>query len=410
MDNEAFDKVVRQALEGYTDHTPAAVGWNRMRTPLARPSVIRKWLWASGIFNAILLVIIPLFFWRLSDLNDRVHEIEQTSRQIVPTAPDDPSQTIYLLDTVYKVITVERIVPQPEAASDLYASARKTQDLIYGQPSRWETYLVSSIGGIWGPPLKEIPTIYFDDTGDLNVLTPVKPAGRKKHKPVNYGALAEIEKARFGKGVDWEYGLEIQPTVLIGKEHYLGVGVGSTPFVNMWINPFWSIQSGLSISHETWRSNDLTTISSQWDQHSGSQAPPGTLTDHKESVWTAGIPTVLRYHIIYSDYVKWSVGLGLVNQISLDRTSAFSLLQQEEPHDGELHEEEYYKINRTFDQKGFNYLNTKIHGELTYRKQIGQSPLYWSTGIFYEYSLKDPLQVGQAHQFGLNLRFSHSQE
>lgn len=406
MDNESFDRRIRDGLLSYEDSTPASVGWNQFSIPTDRTRVIRKWLWGSVIVNVLLLLIVPFLYYQMHQFGERIEGLEATKESTV-----EPS--VIYSDTVYRYVTMPAATnpgqfsrPINQAGNDHLPEGlvEPEQQVISDYDILWHTPRLLATNNLVDPifPLVLSPTIRMK-----------KPATEQtKISTTNHqmklSTVAEMERNRFGKSVKWEYGLQLNGGRNLSNNLYHGIGLGSDAFVNMWLNPFWSIQSGLGFSVNHWATNDSTTMQNQWDLYDGSRPANSLIADHAYRTSTISIPLIARYHLPVSDKSRWSLGAGLVSNLSIMQSAQFDLEVPEQEHQEPEYEVEYHHYEESFNKSKAG-INNSLYAELVYRRRINRSKFFWSTGLYYQYGLGDTDPIKKRQQLGFMLRFSRSQ-
>ena len=411
MDNESFDERIRENLLNYTDVTPAAVGWNQMSFPLAENSGLKKWLWISAMLNLMLLIIIPYLYLKLDGFGDRIDQLESKN-------PTVDHSAVVKVDTVYQYIVssvVDTVFIQP---SHLPTNEQYDNESFHSL----ETVTTPMYASIGRMPTRKFEVLTLDGRSPIFVaLMQIASSSQNqrkekkasvdavKHK-LSLSQVAELEKHRFGKSVKWEFGLEMNALNNASSLSYSGFGMGTGAFVNMWVNPFFSIQSGLGGGLDQWKSKDSLTVHNQWNDYGASLPPDAEITKHGYRLASLNIPLLFRYHQPINDKTQWSVAAGMVAQFQIREHSNFKLRVPEQEHEYELNNEhEYHNYEESFNRAEFKWLDASVYGEVAFRKRINQSTMFWSTGLFYKYGLESNSLVSNRQQVGLMFRLSKSQ-
>lgn len=408
MDNESFDKRIQESLLGFQDQTPASVGWNKLKLPAAGGiGGIKKWLWISGITNVILLAVVPYFYHEYQKLNHRVVQLEQ-QRELAAIKAEAPTY-ILLTDTICEYVEA----PSVGFATKKYASAAPKQSTGFTIPEYWLAIKSYEVSNKIAP--EEAYLIGADDQVNIGefhsgiTTSKTTKVGTKKpvSKSISMATIAELERNKFGKSVKWEYGLGLNGGKNLAAVESDSKGAGPGAFVNLWINPFFSIQSGINANFQFKSTQDSTAIHSSWNTYLTNPIPDSKVAELETRTTGLEIPLILRYHVPISQKAQFSFGAGALTQFNRSTHQRFTILVPEKEHH-EYPEMEFDSFKKDFETKNWEYLNTSLYAELAYRRRIGISRIFWSTGMYY----KQPLINSQPvvpNQLGGFLRFSFSQ-
>jgi|GEM_PF-6604985 len=404
MDDSSFDKKIRQALLGYENSTPVSAGWSRMNLPSGQLTTIKKWLWTSLAVNAVLLALVPFMFFEMDGLYDRLTFLEKQGTALSkdltgPVVNEYPIVLESLQDEQPEQPTHSVAYPMVFIDPPGSNGGQDHEMIFYHRPPS-----IASLG--------VIPSDYILDTQGLGEgqeeaqNTIKKEVKAFKKGKIDHKVLKDLVKAKYGRKIMMEYGVSGDLNYVRANSDYSGVAMGAGLNADIWFHPFWSVYTGLTYQKYRMASQDAGSLMSIRPDYTSSPLA-GSLIRSDKLLHVASIPLILKYHLLLNRATTLNLGAGVTQTFLLKEKTGFDNRVLEKDGDGDKPaDEEYHTFTETYVKPGINLFNTRMHYEVSISRQIRQSRVYWSAGMFYEKSLRGNGDIWNMSIIGIHTRLS----
>ncbi len=407
MDDKNFDKAIRQSLLSYQNETSASVGWSRLNLPVQKVGAVKSWLVGSVIVNVVLFAALGYLYFGQESLEDRLQLLENRSynienRFVGPELAERIDITVESDNSSFNeppsVTSFESIGLLASNGSSGIINRDEEEILVADQRNLIQ---LSRIDGL--PPKDFEPfNLYTSDQPQESKERVKLP---KKLAKLDRGTLIELEKNRFGKGV------QIEPAAVAITDYnqanngYSGIGMGIGGELQLRFHPFWSLNPAIQYTRMNLNSTS-ENIQSEWTNYFQFNYIGELIKSHR-GINLIKIPILLERHIPINQNNSLRLGVGVNTNIQFSQKINFESreLEHEEDHEFE-EEEEYHYFTESYHESGLKIFSTVARYEMVLGHRIKKTAFYWKTGIYYEQAFSGLDLSNNLKTYGFTAMFS----